>query len=290
MIHLMIFLLGGLLVLVILYDFLRTTISLSGLGFISRVICNSLWAVGAKLCYQVERNTGVSIRGLLGPLILVAMAITWVMLHLTGYVMMFYSGSSLTHPDTGEPATLIQIIAFSGSALSTLGASTVEVTTGWWNVLSMIAAVNGMIVLTLSVSFLLNILQTTNSARTFAARFHALKSIDSDTDLLQRVEKLGPDLFNVVVQLIASPLPGVFVPSDPLINFPRAIAELCDLIEADPGADTSELKAAVALLGRCMQATSGPTDLEAARAWAEYYTIRQVEALDQQLPNQPHVT
>lgn len=46
--------------------------------------------------------------------------------------------------------------------------------------LSMIVALNGMILLTLSVSFLLSILQTTNSARTFASRFRALKAPGHD--------------------------------------------------------------------------------------------------------------
>ena len=126
--------------------------------------------------------TRVSICGLLGPVILLAVAGTWVLLHLCGYVLILRGGLSLVQADTGEPATWVQTVTFAGSTLSTLGASTVQVTGGWWDILSMVAAMNGMILLTLAVSFLLNIPQTTNSARTFASRFHAVKAREPDGD------------------------------------------------------------------------------------------------------------
>ena len=105
--------------------------------------------------------------------------------------MMFAAQVVLVSPDTGEPAGLVEKVAFVGASLSTLGASVVEPTNGWWDVLSMIAAVNRTIVLTLAVSFVLNILQITT----------------------------------------ASPLPGVFVPRDPVLNFPTAVAQLGNLLE-----------------------------------------------------------
>lgn len=263
------FILGALLVLVVFYDFLRTTISLSGMGLISRGVTSCLWSVGSQLAVTLERRTNLSIRGLLGPFILIAIAGTWVLLHLAGYVLMYRSGLSLIQSQSGDPASLVQTVAFAGSALSTLGASTVKVTGGWWDILSMAAAVNGMIVLTLSVSFVLNILQTTNNARIFATRFHILKQAGAQGPIMQ----MAPELIGVAVKLAASPLPGVFVPQDQMMDFPKAVLGLCDMVQADTGCDTMQMEAALALLGRHMRTSPEGDDIKAVRSWAHHYSI-----------------
>ena len=264
---------GVALVLIVFYDFLRTTISLSGTGFISRAIADGLWRLGSKSTLVLEQTVGLSIRGLLGPVILLTVAGTWVLLHLCGYVLILLGGLSLVQTDTGDPATWVQTVAFAGSTLSTLGASTVQVTGGWWDILSMVAAMNGMILLTLAVSFILNILQTTNSARTFAYRFHAVKAGAPDGHVSKHLEGLGSDLTTVVVMLTASPLPRFFVPSDPTMDFPRALIEICDLVENGTLVDTSEVVAAIRLLGRHLGTLSDHNEIAAARKWALRHTI-----------------
>ena len=264
---------GVALVLIVFYDFLRTTISLSGTRFISRAIADGLWRLGSKSTLVLEQTVGLSIRGLLGLVILLTVAGTWVLLHLCGYVLILRGGLSLVQTDTGDPATWVQTVAFAGSTLSTLGASTVQVTGGWWDILSMVAAMNGMILLTLAVSFILNILQTTNSARTFACRFHAVKAGAPDGHVSKHLEGLGSDLTTVVVMLTASPLPRFFVPSDPTMDIPRALIELCDLVENGTLVDTSEVVAAIRLLGRHLGTLSDHNEIAAARKWALRHTI-----------------
>ena len=264
---------GVALVLIVFYDFLRTTISLSGTRFISRAIADGLWRLGSKSTLVLEQTVGLSIRGLLGLVILLTVAGTWVLLHLCGYVLILRGGLSLVQTDTGDPATWVQTVAFAGSTLSTLGASTVQVTGGWWDILSMVAAMNGMILLTLAVSFILNILQTTNSARTFACRFHAVKAGAPDGHVSKHLEGLGSDLTTVVVMLTASPLPRFFVPSDPTMDFPRALIEICDLVENGTLVDTSEVVAAIRLLGRHLGTLSDHNEIAAARKWALRHTI-----------------
>ncbi len=276
---------GTILVAAVFYDFLRTTISMSGLGFVSRGVAKGLRRLGFRAARWTERRFDLSICGLIGPCILSAIALTWIVLHAVGYTLMFRAGVSLVESRSGDPANLVQTTAFVGSALSTLGASTVQVTTGWWDMLSMVAAVNGMIVLTLSVSFLLNILQTTASARTFAMRYRALmeQSVDVDRgEALDRVAGLGPDLCQVAVRFTASPLLGVFVPDDSRMDFPAAILDLCDFLEGKgevfggdriTGIDGVELRAAIALLGRHTSASDVDDDFAAARAWARIHTL-----------------
>lgn len=276
------FVLGAVIVLITFCDFLRTTVSLSGLGFISARVAAGLWRILSALARRTERSMGRSIRKLIGPLILIMIAAIWVALHLLGYVLMYRAGLSLVESQTGQPATLVQTVAFAGSALSTLGASTVSVTGGWWDILSMIAAVNGMILLTLSVSFVLNVLQTTNSARAFAMRFNALARTAGDSQGPAQVAGLGPDLAAVAVKMVASPLPGFFVPDDPRMDFPLAIRKLCDMVrdgddEPFHDAHTAELMAALSLLGRQVGPDRDHRDMQAARAWADRHSIPRQE-------------
>jgi hypothetical protein len=285
MIGILVFLLGALLVALVLYDFLRTAISFSGLGFISRRVAYGLWPLACRAAWLTEGRYGVSLRGAIGPLILSAIAFSWIFVHLVGYTLMYASGPSLADADTGVPATIVQTISFAGSALSTLGASVVQPTNGWWDALSMVAAVNGMIVLTLSVSFILGIQQITTTARSLATRYSALMSRDADrseVEVLHRAASLGPDICRVAVQLTMTPLPGVFVPNDRTMNFPRLVLELCDLVERQgiatredhmADADIAELRWGLGLLGRNYRSKGDRSDVEAARRWARQHMM-----------------
>lgn len=149
----------------------------------------------------------------------------------------------------------------------------------------MIVAVNGMIVLTLSVSFILTVLQTTMAARGLAVRINALTcnvAIDDRVAALRRIGPLGADFCMVAVKLSASPLPGMFVPSDPMMNFPGAVARVCDLRgyrKSDAGFsgsledDTQELEAGLRLLGHHVGGDGRLDDVEAARARALQFSL-----------------
>ncbi|MGR3485319.1 MAG: hypothetical protein ACU0BF_08245 [Paracoccaceae bacterium] len=271
---------GVLVVAVVLYDFLRTTIAFAGLGPISRGIGDALWSAAMRAVPWIERMGGPSLHGAVGPAILIAIAGMWIVLHLIGYTLLFSVAGALAGPDSGLPATPVETVAFAGSALSTLGASTVAVTTGWWDVLSMIAAVNGMIVLTLAVSFILGILQTTTAARAFAARLTARMDAGGEDPAL--VASLGSELTLVGAQMAASPLPGMFVPRDEAMNFAAAIVRLADAMDrhgtrATPG-DLADLVEGVRILGRNAERRAGrddpARDIAAAASWARRHSLR----------------
>ena len=274
----LLFVTGTGVILCVLYDFFRSTISLSGLGPLSSLTASVLWRTARRVEPWCERRLGLRYRRLIGPAILSAVAGSWIILHLAGYVLLYAAGPSLTKSDTGAPADLIETIAFAGSALSTLGASIVEPTNGWWDALSMIAAINGMVVLTLSVSFILNILQTTTAARALAARYNALNSSQDGSDSRQelaRIAPLGSDLCEVALKLKGSPLPGFFVPDDPGLSFAAAVERMCDLLDEEERApspdadfDIAEIRLGIALLGRHVGAGAEEGEVEAARSWA----------------------
>ncbi|CAM4382094.1 hypothetical protein [Palleronia rufa] len=276
---------GTLLLVAVVYDFLHTTISLSGLGPISARLTRWLWGLGRGITLWTENRFGRSLRGVIGPTILSVLAGSWILLHLAGYTLLYLSGTSLEVSKTGAPADFVQIVAFAGSALSTLGASTVGPTNGWWDILSMVAAINGMVVLTLSVSFVLTILQTTASARSWAVRYHALiESAETrgEEKTPGTAASLGAELCTVAVSLTASPLTGVFVPDDPDMSFPQALRDLCvrmdghEMASWNPGIGSSELaemRSGLGLLGRHVGTHGEEGDFANARAWAERHSL-----------------
>ncbi|TDL74882.1 hypothetical protein E2L08_15840 [Palleronia sediminis] len=279
------FILGAGVVAAVFYDFLRTTIALNGLGPFSYILTKTFWALAKRVVPFVERRFGMGLRGAVGPSILVVIAFFWIVFHLIGYTLMFSAGPSLVDSETDEPATLIQTVAYAGSAISTLGASTVAVTNGWWDNLSMIAAVNGMIVLTLSVSFILSVLQTTVTARVFATRYNALMSRAENRDkpkTLERTASLGDDLCEIAVNLAASPLPAFFSPHDRSMDFPVALKELGKMLDAEgltarddtlSSVDVSQLRWGLGLLGRSQYSGEAGNDFQAAMAWADYHIL-----------------
>ena len=151
--------------------------------------------------------------------------------------------------------------------------------------LSMMAAIHGMIVLTLSVSFILTILQTTMEARGLAARCNALigfPNLDQSTAALWRLGSLGGDMAMLAVKLSASPLPGMFVPSDPTMNFPETVARVCNLLEKEAAVEaghfangnaTDELEAAFDLIGRHSRADGSSKTFGATMAWAARFSF-----------------
>lgn len=260
----------------VIYDFLRTTISLNGVGPLTSSVVRVLWKPGRFLTLTTEQRFGFTVRGLIGPAILSLLAGSWVVLHLTAYTLFYLSGPSLEVTATAEPANVVQTLAYAGAALSTLGASIVQPTNGWWDVLSMVAALNGMIVLTLSVSFLLNIIQWTIAARHWAVRYNAVTHHGGDA------KGLGSELSEIGVTLTATPLMGVFVPKDSTMSFPHALLDLARSMEADgvlswdaqpADHETASLRYGIGLIGRHIATRRYGTDFEAARQWASDFHL-----------------
>lgn len=86
------------------------------------------------------------------------MATVWIALHWLAWTLIFLSdpGSVVVYR-TGEPAGALQTAAYVGAMLSTLGASRAESGSALWDAVSALVAVNGMVVLTLAVTFIVNI-------------------------------------------------------------------------------------------------------------------------------------
>ncbi|MCB1461163.1 MAG: hypothetical protein KDJ90_01760 [Nitratireductor sp.] len=189
---------GILLLGVTALDFGYTTISANRSGPLTRRTAAGLWAAFRILGRAPGSNPVVR---LAGPLVMSGVAIMWIVLTAVGWLLIFRSHpQSLVMTSSTDPAGWLDTMAFVGSAFSTVGASNARPASSLWDNVSMVTAINGMVVLTLSVTFVLNITQTVAAGRGFSALIRDRDPAGEEGG------QLLPDLSNLVARLNASPL------------------------------------------------------------------------------------
>ncbi|WP_308915667.1 hypothetical protein [Jannaschia sp. LMIT008] len=104
-----------------------------------------------------------------GVAVMSAVALYWILGTWLGWTLVFASGDpSIDLSDPGAEPTVADHASHAGHLLSTLGGARTTPATAGWGIVDTLVGVNGMVVLTMSVSFLLSVRQTVQQGRTFA--------------------------------------------------------------------------------------------------------------------------
>lgn len=188
----MFFALAGLAILLIAgLDFLLTTTGITDRKLPSRRVAAAVWALLTRLMPA----TGWS-RTAIGPLVMTAIAVFWILLVALGWLLIFQAAAdAVVLTDSKAPAGPALDLAFVGKALSTLGGGMVLPGTPMWELITVIVGVNGMVVLTLSVSFVLNTTQSVTLGRAFLAAAEAREDLGQDrSGALDTLAKLTANL------------------------------------------------------------------------------------------------
>ena len=110
-----------------------------------------------------------------GPLVLVANVLLWALLLWAGWVVLFSADPrSLLHTRTDVPAGLVDRVYFTGYSLFTLGNGDFSPQGRIWEIATALAGLNGLFVLTLSVTYLLALIEAVVAKRAFASQVWAL--------------------------------------------------------------------------------------------------------------------
>jgi hypothetical protein len=129
-----------------------------------------------------------------GPLILVILSLTWGVVLLTGYGLMFWAqlgyGLRLSGADATRP-TLNTALVYSAYCLSSLGApATMQPQTAWVHWLSALEAVSGFALFTLTLTYILQVGNAVLRRNHVALKLH--HSSVEDPDASEMVARLGP--------------------------------------------------------------------------------------------------
>lgn len=170
--------LGSLLILAAALDALWTTLWVDGgAGPISRRILH-LVQRSMSLVFGRDRHNWLS---LAGPISMVAMAGTWVFLTWIGWTLVFSAeATAVVGSNDGTPAGITDRIYFAAFTLFTLGNGDFVPNGGIWQVLVGFAALNGLGVVTLGLTYIITILSAVVERRAVASQLLALASRAED--------------------------------------------------------------------------------------------------------------
>ena len=210
--------LGILVIVVVLADFLLTTIGAATWRLLSHRIASGAFAA----LRRARWNDASAWHGAVGPVVMVAVAAFWVVGLSIGWTLAYTAApDALVDPNSGEPVGAVERYAHVGHLLSTLGSGAVQPDTTALYVAGMIAGVSGMVVLTLSVSFILSTSAAVASGRAFAALLDVYDPASEDGQ-----DALLSPLAVLIAQLAASPFALYYSSSMPERRLPRRLAEL----------------------------------------------------------------
>ena len=197
---------GWALLLAVAIDFGYTAISAAGVGTLTRFVARSTFRT---MKFVSADRPAPMLQLLAGPACMVAIASTWIIGIASGWTLIFVSGTEAVLMN-GEPASFWQRVSLVISSLSTAGSSNASPGSAAWDIGAGVAAVSGMIVLTLSVSFVLNVMQTVTNGRAFATLVHSLDPADPKNRV-----GFTQTLSTLVSSLNAAPVALYYTAADP---------------------------------------------------------------------------
>lgn len=153
-------------------DFVWTTMSLDDAGPVTRRASWLLWAGFRGASRRLAKPALISAAG---PVILLSTLMGWIVLLWIGWTLIFvaYEHAILSLPEM-EPASFWGRVYFTGFTISTLGIGGLMPGGAFWRVLTAAAALNGLVVITVGITYLLAVLGAVVERRQFAAHLAAL--------------------------------------------------------------------------------------------------------------------
>lgn len=207
---------GIALVVLVLLDVTWTTVAAgSGAGPFTSRLSRGLWR--AALAVHRGRDSG-SFLVAAGVAIVVSVLITWVALLLAGWVLIFSSSEGAVRAaSTGAPGDLIDRIYFSGYTMLTVGLGDQVPGDGVWQLATVLATGTGLVLVTLSITYLVPVASAVVQRRRLAAQISGLGRTSHDivlggwngTDfgsLGQNLSMLLPSLHTVRLQHLTYPV------------------------------------------------------------------------------------
>ncbi len=157
---------GIILLLVAVLDILKTVIFINGGGTLSKYLAARIW----NLFFFLANKKGSSfILTYAGGSILILMVALWIVLVWAGFSFIVLSDhDSVVDATTLQPASIIGKIYYVGYTITSLGNGDLKSGSDNWRIISNIMGISSMIFTSLSISYILPVLQAVIAKRTLA--------------------------------------------------------------------------------------------------------------------------
>lgn len=229
--------LGVVSLIVVMTDFLITTVGTNDTSPIAIRV--------ARMAFRLFRrlpDTEIKHK-FIGPLVVASVAAWWILGVNLSWAMIFYGISgSVVEQGTGMQASPVGVVSHVGHLLSTVGGGTTSPANSSISLLGVIVGVNGMIVLTLAVSFVMTTTQTVVHGRKLLLYLNAGQ--DDNLPVLK-------DLAGLVAELNAAPFALFFSHQEPEMRVPERLTEILDRRLGEAAADWAALARALPYFTHC---------------------------------------
>ncbi len=261
---------GATILIFVLLDFLYTAIGAAPVAPLSQTVARVVWRLFTRVMPE-----GNARHRLAGPVVMTGIAFTWITLVSLGWTLVFQMADrAVVISETEAPAGFARDFAFVGHLLSTLGGGPLETESPLWLILSVLAGVNGMVILTLSVSFVLSTTTTVAQGRGLLTK---APMFDAGSDEMNNV--MLPALADLVANLNAMQFALYYSAEDPARRLPGGLVELARRVAPYPE-QIRRLRIALAPLpgfdapeGETLDALSDAAFIARLDAWAQRYTV-----------------
>ncbi|MDT0688972.1 hypothetical protein RM549_04200 [Salegentibacter sp. F188] len=167
-----ILILGVVIIVLVTIDMLSTILRMNGGSYLSNFIAKNIWKALLLLSNHNGRSKTLSNAGFLIILILFCL---WIGLIWLGYSLIFLSSvSSVVDTATLLPSNWVGKIYFVGYTLSSLGNGDLKSGGDHWRILSNTMSLHGTFLVTLSISYIIPVLDAVIKKRTLSAYIYQL--------------------------------------------------------------------------------------------------------------------
>ena len=160
-------------------------------GILSRRLAAGIWYVfrGTARRLNKHRRTVLSV---CGPLILLSASAAWAILLICGVAMIYHPslGQGMAATSGGTPSDYATAVYVAGDSMSTVGTSDMKPQTWFFRLFYMLTSLLGISVITLTITYLLEVYNSLNSRNTFALKLELGASQTGDAAEL--LAGLGP--------------------------------------------------------------------------------------------------
>lgn len=164
-------LLGTGIIVFMLIDMLWTTMGEGG-GPLSQRLLNTAWR-GILQIHRYYKNR--RFYSFAGVLLVILVVIIWIVLLWLGWVLIFLTPEqAVVNTSTGEPASFWDRVYFVGFTLFTLGVGDFRPQLVLYQVLTNVASLSGLFLMTLSITYLLSLVQAAQQKRQLGVHISGL--------------------------------------------------------------------------------------------------------------------
>ncbi|MEB3358896.1 MAG: ion channel [Synechococcales bacterium] len=149
-----------------------TTLSVEGGGPLTSRLAEGLWQAAL---WSHRWRSNHALLATMGWLVLVVVALTWLLLTWAGWVCFFGAfDGAIANSQSKAPASLWDLIYFTGYTISTLGLGDFQPTAHVWEIATAIASANGFLLVTLAIAYLLPVVSAVAQQRQLAIYISSL--------------------------------------------------------------------------------------------------------------------